>query len=143
MGATFGDEIAARLPELRAHAESLMLDSCVVTGPGGEPVWDDALGQYVTPDGSTVYAGRCQLAKTEPSAQDSESVEASWVSGATMLKLPMAAGPDDEGDPLAVTTGHVVTITSRGDLTLSVRFAIPQTFEKSRKVACDRVTRDA
>jgi len=139
---TLGMDIAAALPELRANAESLMTDTCVVTNttPGA---WDDATGTYGAPVVTNVYTGRCQLAKTEPSASDSESGEATWVSGATMLKLPMTLGPDDTGDPLAVTTGHTVSVTSRGNLALSVRFAIPQTFEKSRKVACERVTRDA
>jgi len=140
---SFGDDLAAALPELRALAESLMLDSCIVTGPGADPVWNDETGTYDAPEGGTVYAGRCQLAKGAPAGQDVDSGEASWVTGAVVLKLPMAAGPDDEGDPLAVATGHSVVVTSRAGLAMSVRMALPQTFEKSRKVACEVVTRDA
>ena len=123
---SFGDDIAAALPELRALAESLMLDQCVVTGSGGTPVWDEATGTYSTPDGGTVYAGRCQLAKGAPAGQDTQSGEASWVTGSVVLKLPMTVGLGDEGDPLAVATGHSVTVTSRaGPTTAAVFSSIP------------------
>jgi len=143
MFSTFGADIAAALPELRAYAESLMLDSCIVTSDGGAPTWDDATGAYTSPAGATVYAGRCQLPKAAPAGQDVQTGEASWVAGSVVLKLPMTAAPGETGDPLAVTTGHTVTITSKGGLTLTVRLAMPQTFEKSRKVACEVVSRDA
>ena len=137
-----GDDIAAILPDLQAQAESLMVDTCKVTTsvPGA---WDDATGTYGDPVTTTVYEGVCQLPRTYPNAQDADAGEATWAVGIVTIKLPVRALPDAVGDPLAVTDGHDVEVTSRTGLSMTVRFAIPQTFEKSRDVSCQVVSRDA
>ena len=141
---TIGSIIAGTLPLLQSQAESMMQDECVVTGPGGEPVWNDEQGAYVAPPGGTVYAGRCQVPKTNPAAQDADAGETNWAKGFVALKVPARLLEGDEGDPRAITDGHRVTVTSTTPpLELDVRFVVPQTFEKSRKVACEVVTRDA
>lgn len=138
------DDIAAALPELRAHAESLMVDTCTVTRVSDDPpVWDGVAGTYTPAPPVVVYQGRCQLPKVNPSAQDADAGETNWAKGIVLIKLPMTAAVGEVGDPLAVSDGHDVAVTSRGDLTLSVRFTMPQTFEKSRKVSCQAVSRDA
>ena len=140
---SLADDIAAVLPELRAQAESLMVDSCRITGPGeGDPVWDPDSGTYTDPAPVVVFEGRCQLPKVEPSGQSVDSGETNWAVGIVQIKLPMSAAPGEAGDPLAVADGHSVEVTSRPGLLMSVRFVVPQTWEKSRKVSCEVVSRD-
>lgn len=60
------DAIAAALPELRAHAESLMVDSCSITrrrlDESGEPVREmDPVTLELTDVWDEVYAGRCRV----------------------------------------------------------------------------------
>lgn len=60
------DDIAAALPELRAHAESMMVDSCLITrqrlDPNGEPVRTmDPDTLELTYVWDEVYAGKCRV----------------------------------------------------------------------------------
>ena len=58
-----GAEIAAALPQLRAEAESLMRDTCMITriDPDGTPVFNSDTGLYVDPLPLTVYTGKCRV----------------------------------------------------------------------------------
>ena len=60
------DDIAAALPELRAHALSLMVDSCTITrrrlDEDGEPVREmDPVTLELTDVWDEVWAGRCRV----------------------------------------------------------------------------------
>ena len=140
---SLGAIVTGALPLMRTQAESLMLDTCTITAPGGEPVWDDEAGEYVTPPGIVVYQGRCQVPSTHPNAQDADAGETNWAKGMVSLRLPARPLEGDVGDPLAVADGHTVEVTTRPGLFMDVRYVIPQTIEKSRKVSCEVVTRDA
>ena len=114
-----GDDIAAALPELRAQAESLMRDSCVVERRTGR-VMDDATLEYVD-SWSRVYEGRCrvQVAATQP-AEEVVGGRAFVVTDA-VVQLPV--GPVDFADDDRVTVtftaydpalvGVVLSVTSR------------------------------
>lgn len=55
-------DIADAVADLRAEAESLMTDMCVVTrngSPGGSPTLDPVTGLYPDVTEVTVYVGRC------------------------------------------------------------------------------------
>lgn len=55
-------DVTAALPDLRAAAESLMVDTCIITRDGeGEPVFNSETGQYERPGRTTVYEGKCRL----------------------------------------------------------------------------------
>lgn len=94
-----GDDIAAALPQLREHAESMMRDQCVVTrvtGATADP--DDREVPVRTP----IYTGRCRV-------QANQRVDASpEVGGATVtvqryeIQVPISAGPIRIGDLIAV-----------------------------------------
>ncbi len=45
----------------RSFAESLMVDRCTVTRPGGEPVFDPSTGDYTPAPDATVYDGPCRV----------------------------------------------------------------------------------
>jgi len=141
---TLGSVISSTLPLLRSQAESMMLDTCEVYAPGsGGGTWDDDTGTWTPPTTTLVYKGRCQLPKVNPNAADADTQESQWAKGLVPIRLPARKLDGDQGDPLAVADGHTLVVTSRDDLTFDVRFVVPQTFEKSRQVQCEMVSRDA
>jgi hypothetical protein len=101
-----GDAITAALPELRAHAESLMVDTCTVTrASSGAPVVDNNNGTVTPAAPRTIYSGPCRVQvpdaaeKIEEAGGDALSVQAAIIS------LPVAGSE-------AVAVGDVVTVTS-------------------------------
>lgn len=69
-----GDDIAAALPELREHANSLMQDTCTITIPGeGEGTYDPETSTTVPPVPTVIYPrpdtdddGRCRIQLSQP-----------------------------------------------------------------------------
>ena len=103
---TLADAIAATLPELRAHAESMMVDTCTVTrASAGAPVVDNNSGTVTPAAPRTIYSGPCRVQvpdaveKAEEAGGDALSVQAAIIS------LPVAGSE-------AVAVGDVVTVTS-------------------------------
>lgn len=136
-----GHDIAAALPELRAHAESLMVDSCIVTR-GGEPTWDDATGTYTPGAATTVYEGKCRLRNAAPAPQTADAGETVWAVDLVVVSLPVAGS---EG----VLDGDTVTVTASAHdpaaagTVLTVQAAHVQTFSTARRLSCQVVSRDA
>lgn len=54
-------DIARALPGLRREAEGRMIDRCIIRRPGGDPVFDPDTGDYIDPDDTIVYQGRCEV----------------------------------------------------------------------------------
>ena len=135
-----GDDIAAALPELRAHAESMMVDACLITS-AGEPVWDDATGTYVPGPGTTVYEGKCRVRNANPAPQNADAGEAAWAVDQVVLSLPLDG-------TAAVTDGCTATITAclndpgMVGLVLTVQAGHFQTDSTARRVPCQVVSRD-
>ena len=101
---SLGADIAAALPGLRAQAESLMVDSCVVTSTG-EPVWDEPAGEWTAPDGVTVYAGKCRVQLPNVAESNPVAGETEWTVQAAIVSLPVAGSE-------AVRIGHTGVLTS-------------------------------
>ena len=132
-----GDAITAALPELRALAESLMVDTCTVTrASSGAPVVDNNNGT-VTPAGRwTIYSGPCRVQvpdaveKIEEAGGDSLSVQAAIIS------LPIAGSE-------SVAVGDVVTVTGAtfdaelSGVTYVVRGLHRKTHATSRRLRCE------
>ena len=135
-----GDAVAAALPELRAEAESMMRDSCVITGPGGDPVWNDTTGQYETPAGSTVYSGKCRLRMPRTAGTRTEAGDATLAVDDGVLSLPVAGSED-------VGSGHVAVVTLGNDpmatITVTVQATHVQTDSTARRLPVKVVARDA
>ena len=135
-----GDAIAAALPELRAHAESMMVDTCRVTADG-TAVWDDETGTYTPGEGSTVYEGKCRLRKPSAAPRDADAGETAWTVDDYVLSLPVIGS---EG----VADGQEVEILSSAfdpaavGLRLTVLGGHWQTQSTARRVPCRVVTRD-
>lgn len=137
-----GHELAEVLPELRAEAESRMTSTCTITGPGGEPVWDDDAGEYVTAPGGTLYDGKCRLRMGNPAPQNADAGETAWAVDRGVLSLPID-GTANVGDGATVTiTGNPHDPGMVG-LVLTVLAPHFQTDSTARRLPVQVVTRDA
>jgi len=98
-----GDDVAAVLPGLRAHAESLMVDSVLVERADGDPTVNDK-GEVV-PGWQAIYAGKCRLIRTDFKDFSKSAGEA--VFDAADVKLALAitteTGAIRNGDRATVT----------------------------------------
>lgn len=98
---TFGAGIAAALPRLQAHAESLMTSTATFTRRG-ERVWDEDTGQYVDAP-VTVYEGRCKIQTFQAYESEPEAGGATRVIQRYYLHVPVSAGIFLPGDRAEVT----------------------------------------
>lgn len=118
----------------------MMVDSCIITGSGGAPVWDDATGTYTTPAAVTVYEGACRLRMPRTTGSKSEAGEASWAVDDGVLSLPVAGS---EG----IGAGHVAVVTLSNDpassVTVTVQAAHVQANSTARRLPVKVVSRDA
>lgn len=111
-----GSRIAAKLPELRAAAESLMVDSCTVFRPGGGGwVKDPETGYEVPDEGSEVYAGPCKVQTYEAFESKRDVGAATVVLQRYTIHVPVGTGPFEIGD--------VVTVAARVHPARSFRVA--------------------
>ena len=137
-----GDDIARALPELRAHAESMMRDTCTVERHTGNGVWNPLTGLYTDDAPTVIYSGPCRVRNMLPNPQQADAGEAAWSSDLVYVHLPVAGS---EG----VSDGDVVRITSAAndaalvDLELAVTGLHVETNATDRRLPCRLVTRDA
>lgn len=131
-----GDDIARALPELRAHAESMMRDTCTVerhTGNGR--VWDELTGTYSDPEPVTIYSGRCRVRARDAQDQSLTVGEAAWSVTDVVVSLPLSAP--------APPVDAVVTITTIGPLSdpslLGSRFSVAGSLSKSSRPTARRL----
>lgn len=102
---TLGRDIAAALPNLRAQAESRMVDECIING---EPVrvWNpEKLDYDLTP--TVVYTGKCRVRLAGTQATQGEQAGQLFVEQGATLSLPFS-----EPTSADVRKDHVVTITA-------------------------------
>lgn len=134
-----GQDIEAALPELRAQAESMMHDACVITGPGGSPTWNDTTGEYDIPDGASVYAGKCRL-RMPGRVTRVDAGAASFAVDEGTLSLPVDGSED-------VAAGMTAVVALDNDPMASVTVAIQashvQSDSTARRLPVKLVSRDA
>ena len=137
---SLGNDLAAALPGMRAQAESMMTDSCVITDGTGEPVWNNDTGTYDVPAGATVYSGKCRLRMPRMTGSRVDVGEASWAVDDGVLSLPVDGSE-------AVAAGHVAVVTLRNDsaasVTVTVQATHVQTASTARRLPVKVVARDA
>jgi len=95
-------ELAARLAESRADAESLMLDSCTI-GVLGATVTDPNTGTTTTPV-TPLYTGRCKVQGLDPQESNPEAGGATLTVQRYRVDIPVGS--------YAPEVGHVVEITA-------------------------------
>lgn len=107
-----GDVLPGALDELRAHAESLMRDTCTVTRPSG--VVDPVTGATAT---TSVYAGRCKVLTYEGYEQTPEAGGHQFTVQRYRVDFPVAGLLPRPGDLVTITTAekdpHLVGKTYR------------------------------
>lgn len=97
-----GDDITAALPELRAHAASMMLDACRIERVIGSR-FDRVFGVDVE-DMSVVYAGPCRLKSVNAQPRSVQAGPVEWTVAVDELHLPVVGSGN-------VRPGDVATIT--------------------------------
>jgi len=98
---SLGTDLAAALPELRAQAESMMLDTCTITR--SVRTWDEGTASWVDAP-TTVYTGACEVKAENVQAAEADAQGQLLIVQSLILKLPVAASVD-------VAPGDVATLT--------------------------------
>jgi hypothetical protein len=89
------------LPELRAQAEALMVDTCRITAPG-ETVTDNETGE-VTNERTVVYEGKCEVKTKGLAAGTAEAAEAAFTVVSSLVKIPANAAEIKDGYEVEIT----------------------------------------
>jgi hypothetical protein len=133
---SLGDDIAAALPELRAQAESLMVDTVKVereTGTTPDPVTLEEV-----PIWETVYEGKGRWQRPDTVAAEKVAGEVEFGLNRTTIQLPMSA--------VGIVRGYRATCTVSAydpDLpgTKATVLAVPnKTHATMRRLLCEEVT---
>lgn len=82
-------DIAFALPELRAQAESLMVDGCVIGFETKSTVIDEQTGLYPDVIAEPVYTGPCELMDARAALQEVEAAGQLLIEQGSILKLPV------------------------------------------------------
>jgi hypothetical protein len=136
-----GHDISAALPELRAHAESLMVDTLVVDVPtGGTTIDPDTLAEVPT-YGAPIYSGPGRIQRPG-SLSPRENVAGGYEFDvrAVLAQLPLTA--------VGITAGARVTVTAVGPLTdpdllglvATVQANLTKTHPTKRTLVCEEVS---
>ena len=138
---TFGDDIAAVLPELRAHAESIMTDTIRlehVTGtePEPDPVTLETVYIY-----ETVYEGKGRVQRSgQLSPHESVAGEVEFGVNALMVQLPLSASGIKKGDRVTVVAVGSVSDPDMAGLVATVQANLTKTHATKRTLVCEEVT---
>lgn len=100
---TLGDDIAATLPRLRAEAESMMVDACIIHGDPVTVFNEETLENEETIP--VIYEGRCKYRLSDAAIQPVEAVGQSLIVQRATLSLPI-------GSSRGIRKNHVATITA-------------------------------
>lgn len=99
----------AAIDEGRRLAESLMIDTCTITGPATVPVFNETTGLYSSTPGAAIYSGICKRQTVQRFEQTSTAGAHAYSESRLQLHLPMAA--DGVATP-KIPKGSVVTMTA-------------------------------
>lgn len=101
VGLTLGEDLAQVLPELRAEAESLMVDACTVGRPG-ETTTDPDTGELVTPL-TPLYAGKAKVQTWEAQESNPEAGGAGLTVQRYSVHVPVGSFAPEVGDVVEIT----------------------------------------
>ena len=141
------DDIAAALPELRAHAESLMVDSCTITrrrlDENGEPVREmDPVTLELTDAWDEVYAGRCRVQRPGAVMVGREPVVGGveYNVETVHVQVPLTVLGVKADDRVTITAVGSVSDPDSVGMVLSVRVNQHKTHATKRTLVCEEVT---
>lgn len=141
------DDIAAALPELRAHALSLMVDSCAIThrrlGEDGEPVREmDPDTLELTDVWDEVYTGRCRVQRPGAVMVGREPVVGGveYSVETVHVQVPMTVLGVKADDRVTITATGAISDPDSVGMVLSVRVNQHKTHATKRTLVCEEVT---
>jgi hypothetical protein len=136
-----GDVIAADLPELQTHAESMMRDSCTIKRATGETTRDPVTLEDV-PVFEVVYAGKCRVQRPGASVGGSEPVvgEREFGVQAVHFQLPLSALGVKRGDVAECDGVDPSTDPDLLGVTATVKANLTKTHATKRTLVCEEVT---
>ena len=132
-----GYDITATLPELRAQAESLMVDACIVDRPVGEPVLNTTTGQMETTY-APVYTGKCRIQNPGTQAANPNAGEHQFVILGLIVQLPIDATVYMIGDRVRLTVAALDPALVGREAAVSS--LMHKTHATARRLVCDEVT---
>lgn len=130
------DDIAASLPELRAHAESLMVDRCTIMRRTGSTYDEETMREV--PTWVPVYAGRCKVQVQALVAQYETDVH-EWTVQRPELHLPVVSSAGVRVGDRAVIDACAAD-PALIDRTLIVKAIHSKTWSTARRLPCEEVT---
>lgn len=140
------DDIAAALPELRAHAESLMVDSCTIArrrlDEDGEPVREmDPVTLELTDVWDEVWSGRCRVQRPGAVMVGREPVVGGVEYGVEVIhvQVPLAALGVKTDDRVTITAVGAISDPDSVGMVLSVRTNQHKTHATKRTLVCEEV----
>jgi hypothetical protein len=98
---SLADDVLRALPVLRAEAEALMFDACIVDRPG--PVVTDPDSGVVAPSLSRIYEGKCKVQQTIAQSSNPTAGGHSFTVQSTRWDTPVSAGPFAVNDVVTMT----------------------------------------
>ena len=141
------DDIAAALPELRAHALSLMVDSCTITrrrlDEDGEPVREmDPVTLELADAWDEVYAGRCRVQRPGAVMVGREPVVggAEYNVETVHVQVPLSVLGVKADDRVTVTAVGAISDPDSVGMVLSVRVNQHKTHATKRVLVCEEVS---
>ena len=133
---TFGADITAALPELRAHAESLMTDTVRldwVTGSAPDPVTLEMVDTY-----ETVYEGPGRWQRPNAQAFESVAGEVEFGLNRVTVQLPIAVTVAARGQRATVVAS--ATDPALVGAQATVQALANKTHATKRTLLCEEVT---
>lgn len=95
------------IAEGRAEAEAIMLDTCQITRPTGEPgPLDPETGLRGPAPTTTVYDGKCRIQTYEPHETALQSGDHVFTEQRYHLHIPIGSGPVAVGDTATITASQ-------------------------------------
>lgn len=136
---TLGAELLAVLPEMRAAAESRMVDTCRVRASDAQTVWNETSQSYDEIPAVFSYEGPCLIKYGATQPRRLDAVGKAFIEQQVELQLPVLSST-------AVAPGHVVVMLSAAtdpglvgrEFHISGTFA--QTYATSRRFPISEVT---
>lgn len=138
---SLGEALSVALPELQRHAESMMLDTCIVdrktgTTQSSTPPFG-AIDTYSDP----LYEGKCRVQRLGGAVGGGEPVtgEAEFGVQTVHFQLPLSAAGIKRGDRMRVTALGSSDPDLLG-LTATVQANLTKTHPTKRTLVCEEVT---
>lgn len=125
-------DVASILPVLRAQAEAMMVDECIIRRGSAEPVIDPDTGAVTDGVGATVYEGKCQVQSSTTVAASPDAGGHSFVEVSRVVKIPANAA-DVRDDDVVEMTASLLNVFAVGKKYRVEGFA-PDTYDTAAKL---------